>query len=354
MNNLRRDPIPVLTTGLRVEDDAGELCNVASPFAPDRILKAVYPTSGKGERRRQALGTSLWTEKPLRMAIGTVGGMFGFIWVGFAVGGRVGFPWYLSLVIGAVVLWFLGFSNSISSQISWSIAAARNHRRGKRRNVRHCAYIRACLIEDRCPCCSYELATVEAEGGKKRCPECGAVWDVDLWKADHLPLDWKATIGHSRGSRRKLHKDARRRWVALRAREPWPAFVKIRAKLLVRGLWWRLLIDLAVLGGGVGAVWSILTLPDGAPAQAFDDARAYASFAITGLIVYVLVRMVIASQLATIRLVRRDLGAGVCPCCGAALARDPSPVDGAILCETCGAAWPADAGASLRVFLLAG
>lgn len=250
-------------------------------------------------------------------------GLYGILLVGWRISRRLGGTLGISpatmamLMIGVLVVIVL-------------IDSRRSGLRTSREEIR----LRSArlITSDRCGACTYTLESLSPEAdGCTPCPECGAAWHVDAWKAqspefrqpEPKPLEHphrKVAISDARGRRVLLYRPLRTptevwrlrgmslAWLAL-ACATFAAVSPLAARLfgtdpiLARVIFW-------LLCGGAG----LLTL----------------------------LRLVRAPKVVRLHAAQKALAEHQCPACGTTLDASPSLIDHATLCTGCGGAWKLD------------
>jgi hypothetical protein len=189
-----------------------------------------------------------------------------------------------------------------------------------------------------CPACSYSVEHVPVRsGGDLTCPECGAVWDPPKWAREYPELRPPAVAeqGVSRAMRgRFLYPDARGRPVPLLGSRP----KERRAVLHSADPGWSrdLRIGDAVRVALVLAPLTFLLIMRREPIAA----ALMASIAEVFVVPAVLITRIHAKRHARrVRFASTSIAAHRCPCCESPLREEPSSLDGALVCDRCGAAW---------------
>lgn len=209
-------------------------------------------------------------------------------------------------------------------------------------------HARLSIARDRaCPCCLYSLAEVPADSdGCTSCPECGAAWRMDIWSNDGgiyaPPAVSEDGDGHERGrisapdargvvvpllaTRKKIDRQE-----AIRDCRSRPKRVRLRVSLLA----WAVQL---LLTGGLAWIVFVLARPE----HPLAWIGASVVVILMSMLATIPVGIAYTRQLAiaTHPYVIRDMVAeNTCPCCESQLRATPSPIDGCLLCDTCGSAW---------------
>jgi hypothetical protein len=193
------------------------------------------------------------------------------------------------------------------------------------------------LIRDTCPGCDYTLAGAVPEAdGCSLCPECGAAWNLALWKRDFQEPDLKRLAEAAKQLyAAKLFITDARGWGApfLERRDRFTVLDEVRERRL---LWhWRtglpVLVLIPILASLAVTIW------------------AWGQDLLFAAIVFACIMLVLTTFLvreAITRATRKAAGVwardfialSVCPRCESPLRAEPAR-DGTTLCENCRHAW---------------
>lgn len=209
-------------------------------------------------------------------------------------------------------------------------------------------HIRVSIARDRiCPCCAYGLGDAPRENdGCTPCPECGAAWRIELWSNDAGIYRPPAITSTSRVHDRSPVNtgDARGVIVPLLAKrnatERRPTIITSpgrpeRFRLRVATLAWALQL---VITAGIAWLAIAMIGPDELPAWL----GTVILVALVAAMIGMAVKEAYSHQLAMAThpfFTRSMVAANLCPCCESPLRTTPSPIDGCLLCDTCGSAW---------------
>lgn len=184
------------------------------------------------------------------------------------------------------------------------------------------------LLDDRCPVCDYDLSGQDPQAdGASVCPECGAAWILALWREDHQPPSESAL---PRGTSRPSL-DARHRPTRVRV----PLLTSAQSALALRKAALTMLLPIGVGIALLAVTYAMSRNRDSWWFFALWLAAAVAAYTlVTGL----LTRRVWLRKQREAALLEEILS-GQCPSCTGALRERPAISDGALLCESCHAAW---------------
>ncbi len=223
-------------------------------------------------------------------------------------------------------------------------------RRFPRRSSKQHAQQHARLAINRhrvCPCCSYSLADTPPDpDGCTPCPECGAAWRIDAWLNDAGIYRFPAVTNKGEGfDRGRAHAadgrgvvvpllarhDEPDRFEAIRICPARPARVRVQCSLVA----WVIQLVLTA-----AAAYFCVTIIH--PDSAVMWFAALTLVTMFGLFFGIFVWSAYTHQLAWSthpHLIAAAVAKQTCPCCESTLRPTPSPIDGRLLCDTCGSAW---------------
>lgn len=193
------------------------------------------------------------------------------------------------------------------------------------------------LIRDTCPGCDYPLAAAVPEpDGCSLCPECGAAWNLPLWKRDFQEPDLNglAKAAEQLYATKLVITDARG-WNApfLERRDRFTTLEKVRERAPL----WRFRTGaplLVLLSAGSVILFAIWAWQQ----DMFFIAIVFALLVL--LVTAILLRETIthATRKAAAAWARDFIALSVCPRCESSLREQPAR-DGTKICENCRHAW---------------
>lgn len=249
----------------------------------------------------------------------------------------------LGLVVGAVLLsaargWISPIYGIVAVACFFTVARitsirrwfSRRTQRSSQRSLAELRYIASAITLHRCPCCAYPLPTPSELVAA--CPECGALWRADLWRADWVSGVTRSAERRDRRGNHPIIRDARGCEVGLLIHRP-PR--ESRREVGRWAEWTRLLVGLP------GLALALLFLVFGFASWA-HDVNSSALLLVIGSVVGA--TLLLFAQAFVVYQAGRGFSEmsttkGLCPSCETPLPSTPSPIDGALVCTACHAAW---------------
>ncbi len=323
-----RNPFPNLfSSAVYITDDAGRRVEIhrnalVEPSDPDALqspaakVQPAPPT--RTARVRQLLGYLI----SLAVSLGCLISILRAVVMGFSRVLSVPWWWGSIILLGCLIilfaLWPFTFGRLWSRQVKlW--------------------YIAAYVCKGHCAACSYNLLSIDPEtDGRRTCSECGAVWNVDLWRSEFPPH----TPPRITSKEKRPHvADAVMNLMPLAADLDDPAlFAALKAAstpFFAPGKRVSDLVGLVVIAlflAGLYYLGTFFTTP-----QDRVIPLALATIGMVLVAAYFWARST-ASSIASVTRVHNDrIAANTCPCCAHTL---PAPTrHGWRTCPQCGGAW---------------
>ncbi len=195
-------------------------------------------------------------------------------------------------------------------------------------------HIASHLRKGLCAACEYRIITIAPDAqGRRTCPECAAIWNVDLWRtefADHTPP-------HITSRRRRPHVADAVNFLMPLAADQDEARVFDMLKSARSSFWtpWLFLSDIACLAFCASLLYAVSQVPVSARGTV---ATILALIWLTMVAGYLWIRYKASRADRVLRVLRARLAANACPCCAHALSTQPTR-HGWRNCPACGGAW---------------